>query len=64
MHAEQTGTRRDLAAFLWQNRKPLKLTLFDVWGSPELPTHTFYSRLDDSPFGGRSRFLDYTIYPF
>lgn len=64
IEAEQTGTRADLARFLRANRRALKLVIFDVWGPAELPTHTFYSRLDNSPFGSRSRFLDFQIFPF
>jgi hypothetical protein len=62
--AEQNGNRADLAKLLRRYRREWKLMLFDVWGDAECRTHTFYSRLDKSPFGSASRFLDFRVFPF
>ncbi len=57
------GTRSDLAAHLRKTRRELKLRLFDRWDDNGIPTHIFYSGLQQ-PFFSGSHFLDFQIFPF
>lgn len=65
-NGEMLGTRDDLAKFLRENRRTLKLCRPEIWGDEE--THTFLSRLQTKPFMTitalrciDSRILDFTI---
>lgn len=67
--ASLMGTRSDLAAFLRQHRKVLRLVRSDKWqclGGGDV--HTFLSLVGGKPFtyagGGKSRIMDWQITPF
>lgn len=63
-NGEMLGTRDELAKFLRENRRTLKLCRPEIWGDEE-KTHTFLSRLQTKPFTTErcidSRILDFTI---